>query len=47
MSNMDILNLTLSAVNALFAYDAFNKGHTRSGWISLFISAICFVAVIL
>jgi len=47
MSNLSILNLVLSAINAYFAYDSFQKGHKKTAWISLVVSAFCFVSAML
>ena len=47
MSNLSMLNLVLSAINAYFAYDSFQKGQKAFGWSSLFISAFCFVSAVL
>jgi len=46
MDNWTVLNLILSVLNALFAYDSFSKGQKGSGWISLTVSAFCFVAAV-
>jgi hypothetical protein len=43
---MTTFNLILSAMNAYFAWDSFSKGQTGSGWISLTVSAFCFVAAV-
>jgi hypothetical protein len=47
MSNMSMLNLVLSALNAYFAYDSFQKGQKNMGWFSVFISAFCFVSAVI
>ena len=47
MSNLSILNLTLSAVNAYFAWESFRQGHTRMGWFNICVSAICFVGAVI
>ena len=47
MSNLSILNLILSAVNAYFAWDSFHRGNTRMGWFNICVSAICFVGAVI
>ena len=47
MTTLTALNLVLSAINGYMAYDSFQRGHTRSGWISLTISALCFTSAVL
>jgi hypothetical protein len=44
---MQWLNLFLSFVNAVMAYDSFKRGHNKSGWIGVAISAFCFTTAML
>jgi len=41
------INLILSVINAGMAYDSFQRGQNRMGWVSVVVSAFCFVSAVL
>jgi hypothetical protein len=47
MTTMSWINLFLGVINAFFAYDSFKRGHNKSGWISLVVSAFCITTAVL
>jgi len=42
-----MINLILSVINAGMAYDSFQRGQNLMGWVSVVVSAVCFVAGVL
>jgi hypothetical protein len=42
-----IINLVLSLINAVMAWDSFKRGQPGLAWFNLAVSSFCFVAAVL